>query len=67
MSNKMIGTCKYCDENYCMECSTNKNWKEFCSDECEREYNNNQKSTDEILEQLVDKDEDLYGEDNHII
>lgn len=35
MNNKLIYTCTYCDELYCGECSTNKDWKNYCSKECE--------------------------------
>ena len=34
----MIGSCKNCGQWYCMECSENKNWEEFCSVECEEEF-----------------------------
>lgn len=35
MNNKLIYTCTYCDEVYCGECSTNKDWKNYCSEKCE--------------------------------
>ena len=38
MSNQMIGKCKYCDQNYCIECSTHQHWKEFCSEGCYDKY-----------------------------
>ena len=37
-NNQMIGKCKNCGQDYCQECSINKNWQEFCSDICEKEY-----------------------------
>jgi len=38
MGNKTIGRCKLCDQDYCMECSTHEEWKEFCSDSCAKEF-----------------------------
>ncbi|MBU8901704.1 MAG: hypothetical protein KOO69_03105 [Victivallales bacterium] len=38
MNKKMIGTCLYCKENYCMKCSENEDLQEFCCDECQQEY-----------------------------
>lgn len=38
--NKMIFKCKNCNQMYCGNCSTLKlNWQQFCSIECEIEYN----------------------------
>lgn len=34
-NNKMIFECKHCGQMYCGECSTNKDWQNFCSTECE--------------------------------
>lgn len=39
MSNRMIGKCKYRDQDYCMECSEHKHWEEFCN-ECFKGYYN---------------------------
>jgi hypothetical protein len=36
--NKMIGKCKQCKEDYCMNCATNEKWLVFCSIECEIEW-----------------------------
>ncbi len=38
MNNKSIGKCEFCGQDYCMECSDNKNWEKFCSGECEERY-----------------------------
>lgn len=38
MNNQMIGKCKYCNQDYCMECSKHKHWQEFCSEDCYDEY-----------------------------
>jgi len=37
-NNLMIGKCKNCGQDYCQECSTNEDWMNFCSIECEEEY-----------------------------
>lgn len=33
-NNKLIGKCKNCDQDYCMECSNHIGWDLFCSDAC---------------------------------
>ena len=38
MSNKSIAKCKQCYGDYCYECSINKDWQNFCSEECEKKY-----------------------------
>lgn len=38
MGNTSIYKCKNCDQMYCAECSENDNWIDFCSTECEKEY-----------------------------
>lgn len=31
-------TCKGCDQYYCYECCEGENWQEFCGNECEKEF-----------------------------
>lgn len=38
MSNKSIGICKCCNDEYCYECSTHESRADFCSEECQREF-----------------------------
>lgn len=38
-NSKNLNTCKNCEQYYCMECSEANNWHDFCSEECEKEYN----------------------------
>lgn len=38
MNNQMIGECKCCGRNYCMECSGHTHWEEFCNEKCYDEY-----------------------------
>jgi hypothetical protein len=39
VSNKMIGQCENCADEYCQECTTDGcDGQRFCSRRCEREY-----------------------------
>lgn len=38
MNNKNLEICTNCEENYCKECTDYENWNEFCSKECDEEY-----------------------------
>jgi hypothetical protein len=49
-NSKMIFECKICGQMYCGECSTNEDWQNFCSKECE----------------VVNKDEDNIAEVNNV-
>lgn len=33
-NNKSIRQCKWCDEYYCVNCSTHSGFERFCSEEC---------------------------------
>lgn len=48
MSNQMIGKCKYCKQDYCMECSEHEHWEEFCSYGCYDDYQSESKINNEI-------------------
>ena len=38
MNNQMIGKCKSCGQDYCMECSDFEGWEDFCSPLCRDEF-----------------------------
>ena len=38
LGNYSIAVCKWCNNPYCMECSTHSGWKRFCSDRCEQDF-----------------------------
>ncbi len=38
MNNRMIGECKYCGQDYCMECSKHTHWEDCCCEDCHNEY-----------------------------
>ena len=50
MNNQMISNCRYCTQNYCMECSEHAHWEEFCSEDC----------FDKFRVQCLDGDESKY-------
>ena len=50
MNNQMIGKCKHCGQDYCMECSEHEHWEEFCSESCYDQY--------ETEENLINGDTD---------
>lgn len=43
MMNSRIAICKYCEQDYCMECSEHEKWEEFCSDDCYNDYQGERK------------------------
>ena len=63
MNNKLIGKCKNCDQWYCMECSENEHWEEFCSGNCEREYEKqeNEKPNAQLNEVFQNMVNDIGG------
>lgn len=44
MNNQMIRKCKYCGQDYCMECSKHEHWQEFCTDSCHDEWQSKNKA-----------------------
>ncbi len=34
-NSQMIGTCEYCNQEYCQECTDAPDWLEYCSVRCE--------------------------------
>lgn len=52
MSNTEIARCQNCGHLYCIECSKNKGWQMFCSDECENEYNDELKNISRLTDSI---------------
>jgi hypothetical protein len=38
MNSTSIDTCRWCEQPFCCECSTAKEWARFCSEKCERNW-----------------------------
>lgn len=48
--NKLIGSCEYCNQDYCQECTEFQGWERFCSPLCR----DDQEREDKLSSQLID-------------
>lgn len=38
MPSTSIGKCEYCEQFYCQECTTAREWTRFCGKACEQDF-----------------------------